>query len=57
MGLCTASIRGRNNGCAHPRVESAESSLCARHLMIAKNDVDQIGTPYLVSIIKNEESK
>lgn len=56
MALCTANVRGRNNGCPWPRVESADSSLCARHLLIAANDVTQITPVFLASIVRTEES-
>lgn len=57
MGMCTASYRGKNTGCPHPKVESADSSLCARHLLIAANDVNQIGKAYLVAAVKDEEAE
>jgi len=57
VALCTAHVRGRNNGCPWPRVESADSSLCARHLLIAANDVAQITAPLLASIVRKEEAE
>ena len=53
-GLCTAAVPGKNMGCQRPRVPSSDSSLCARHLLIAANDVKQLTPSLLVSIVQKE---
>lgn len=55
MGMCTAKVLGARPACPWPTVDSADSSLCARHLLIAANDVRQISPQVLVSIVRTEE--
>ena len=55
--MCAAPGKGAQDTCRHPRVESAESALCARHLLIAANDVKQIGGGYLASVVRTEEGR
>lgn len=54
MAMCTAKVDGARPSCPWPRVESSDSSLCARHLLIAANDAQQIGATLLVSIVREE---
>ena len=53
MGLCTAKVPGRNL-CPYPKVESAEISLCARHILVAANEVNELGRDYLESVVRAE---
>lgn len=54
-GGCQARHEGNNNGCPWPIVESSDSNLCARHLLIAYYDVIAIGDDMLMEIVKQEQ--
>lgn len=55
--MCTAKVLGARPSCPWPVVDSADSSLCARHLLIAANDVAQISAPLLASMVRKEQAE
>lgn len=57
MSVCSGKHAGNNDGCPWPVVPSADTKLCARHLLIAAEDAKQIGADVLVKIVRQEEAR
>lgn len=56
MSTCVIPNSGTQTGtCPHQKVESSESPLCARHLLIAAMTVKSIGGHLLAEIVRREE--
>lgn len=52
---CTALVKGNGgNECRKPVVEDAEISLCALHLLLAAQEAEDLGKPYLIHLAQKE---
>ncbi|WP_157078834.1 hypothetical protein [Herbiconiux solani] len=50
--LCTVVTRGEE--CQREIPDDIKTSLCARHLLLASAEVEEVGRDYLISIVRQE---